>query len=172
MSNEIINENLEAGAAENNSGLAPRLPKQVYKFRVTEEPEFKVSKAGNDMLIFKAEVISPATAVVDGVEATVAGLDVTLYAVFSGESDGPKKNQTLAALHRAGGLPLQFQRSKDTGLPLDETGSPYRYTGIEFDALANSQEYAETDESGNPIVDPRTGQPLVSWSRRVSRIFA
>lgn len=159
---------------ENTNGelpIAPRLPKGVYTLRVKEEPEAKVSKAGNNMLVFKLEVVAPATAFIkdkngDRVEYQVAGKDATVWATFT-----DRGNPTLRRIHIAAGFPNQFSVHEETGAPLDVTGAPLRYTGVEFPALCDSREEEQRDEDGKPIINPTTGAVVKFYNTQVREIF-
>lgn len=171
MSNETYN--LEQNESNSNSGVSPYLPRGIYKWRITKEPTAAKSKlkpgggGGNDYLLFDVEVVDPGTVIVRGEEITVAGSDSNIYATFVKGT-----NLTLAAIHRAGGLPLQFEVDEKTKIPLDASGTPFRYTGIEFQAQGYSQEYVQKDDNGVELVNPMTGEVLKSYNRRVGHIFA
>lgn len=169
MSQYNLDEQVEQANGE--LPVAPRIPKGVYRMRIKEEPEASVSKAGNNMLVFKLEVVSPETAFLkdkDGnkVEYQVAGKDGKVWATFT-----DRGNDTLRRIHIAAGFPNQFSVHEETGLPLDVTGAPLRYTGVEFPALCDSREEEQRDEDGKPIINPVTGAVVKFYSTQIREIF-
>lgn len=159
---------------------AIRIPKGNYKLRFTEEPEFKLTKKKEDkpqrpMLVFKAEVVEPASKIVDGEEVVLAGTEFTIYAVvFENEDkDGniTEACRQLTAIHRQCKLPLDITRDSDTGLPVDDNGIPISYVGLEIWAKCSSEEFSEKDDSGEVMVNPITGEEQKGWRRQVDQIY-
>lgn len=162
LDNDEVNAGQQAGG---ELPRPPRIPRQIYQFRITEEPTATESKKGNAMLVFKAECIREQPIEVDGVSYSMNGLDFTTYAVFK---DG--KNITLRNLHKAGGLPSKITIDPESGLPCDEHGNQIRYTGTEFYAYASSETDDDKDEDGNVIVNPITNEPMTITRRRLGNI--
>lgn len=161
-----------------NESRRVKLKRANYKLRVVEEPTFSYSKlkadgrGNNPMLTFKVEVASPAVQFANGKEETVAGEGLTVWATFfKKEGSDTESNPTLASIHEAGGLPLQFERDEDTGLPVDSEGTPFRYVGIEFDAQCGSDEYEQKDDDGKPLTNPKTGEVLKGFRNNVIRVY-
>ena len=160
---------------QNAPAGAPRFPMDNYRFRIVAEPEFKVSKKGNDMYVFTYETIGkvlPDGTIaevirVDGADREIAGWEFTDWATFFTNDDGVLVNPKLVQIHKATGLPLEFERDETTGLPVGIT-----YTGLEFFARANSQESNEVGEDGKPIINPVTGKPVKRQQRRIIEIYA
>lgn len=136
------------------------LPRQPYKFRIKEEPKFKLSRAEQPMLVFTTEVVTP-TVKIDGQDRDIAGTEVILYATLQ---EG--KTYTLQSLHKQAKLPLDLTFNDETGLPEGIT-----YTGIEFDAIGYSEESKQLGQDKQPLINPLTGQPLVSFQHRIGTIF-
>lgn len=127
-----------------------RLPRQNYKLRIMQEPEFKNSKKGNKMLVFQFEIIDPASLVIDGAERNVAGIKLTSYVVTE---EG--KTRTLTELFNALGINLsEVEFSDETGLP-----EGISFTGMELWAECMSTREDRKDESGNPLMNPNTNKP-------------
>lgn len=155
--------------------LQLRLPKDAYKFRIKAEPEFQLSKKEKEMLVFNTEIIEPDVVSVRDTqgqrhELTCKGLEIILRAVFV-EYRGKIENFTLAALHKQVGLPLDFSRDPETGLPTDSSGTPISYVGLEFWASAEAKENVQLKEDGKPMINPLTGKPVVTYPRNILDIF-
>lgn len=149
-----------------------RLKKNNYKLRIKEEPEYKISKNGNPMLVFKLEITDPPVQFDKGVEQEIAGRELTTWATFFVyEGSGVEKNPKLGKIHEAGGLPMEFTRDESTGLPVDADGVPFKYAGIIVDALCGSEEYVQKDDEGKVLVNPKTGAELKGYSDRLLQIY-
>jgi hypothetical protein len=125
------------------------------------------------MLVFKFEIVSPTVKFVDGKEVTVAGLEITMWSCFFKKDDdsGDEVNPTLTAIHKQCDLPLTFTRDEASGLPVDSNGVPISYAGLEVEAKCDSEEYTETNDDGETLKNPLTGQPLRGYRRNVRRIY-
>ncbi len=142
---------------------ALRLPKDSYKVRFTEEPNFRVSKNNNPMLVFEAELVEPATKIIDGQECKIGGLKFSVNCMLTG-----KGVFMLEDLHKAAKLPppAELDTDSETGLPVG-----INYTGIEVWAVCSSEESTQKNEAGEPIMNPASGEPLTSNYRRIERFL-
>jgi len=138
-----------------------RLPYDMYKVRIKEEPESKESAKGNQMLVFKLEVVSPATKNIDGAERTVAGTDITWWCLIS-----QGKTQAFEALLRQLNYPAISQIAwTDDWKPIGLS-----FTGTEFYAMLSSEEQNQVNEQKEVIISPSTGQPLKTWRHNLKRV--
>ena len=148
------------------------LNKQNVKLIVKEEPVFKLSSKNNPMLVFKTEITDPAVQFRKGEEQKIAGIELTIWATFFVNQDtGREENPQLAKIHDQAGLPMEFSRDENTGLPVDESGTPFRYTGIVLDAMVVSEEYTIVDDDKKPILNPRTNQEQKGYNHRVIKLY-
>lgn len=168
--------------SESTQVSAVRLPKQNYWLRVLEEPEFKMTKeklnkegvpTSYPMLTFKCEIIRAGKQIVDGAEVDLDGLEIKLYVLFFKDRENPdiENSPVLGALHRQAGLPLEFQRDAETGLPVNDNGVPISYAGVEFQATCLSEEYINKDDNGEPLKNPITGEVQKGWNYRVTKVW-
>lgn len=140
-----------------------RLPRQNYKLRIMEEPEFKSSKKGNKMLVFKFEIVDPATLVIDGAERNVAGTKMTSYIVTE---EG--KTRTLTEFFNALGINLsEVEFNDETGLP-----EGISFTGMELWAECMSTREDRKDEQGQPLLNPNTGKPMQATRYEVKNFLS
>lgn len=96
---------------------------------------------------------------IDGVERGVSG--ITLRRYVSVEQD---KLGSLAALHKAAGLPLEFEFSEDMVPMVD-------YVGAELSAHVRSKQQTRNGDDGQPLVNPNTGEALVSYQHEISEFL-
>ncbi len=164
MSNQaigLIDLNAKVESTSDNRVRPPRLPYDVYKFRIKEEPEFvaESKSSGKPMLVFKVEVCGP-----DAIQIPEGTFDPKgeEFTVFCSLAPGATGN--LKRLHQATGLPTQIQLNQETGLPIDIS-----YTGKEFFAPASSATEEQVREDKTPILNPHTGKPL---TRQQKQMFA
>lgn len=150
-----------------------KLPRENYKLRIIDEPEFKLSKKDNPMLVFSFEIVEPSTRVVDGESQTVAGIKLPFWAVFLiDEKKGTEVNYSLTKIHKACNLPMQFMRDESTGLPVDDSGVPIRYKGLELWARCSSKQVTTTSEdTGEVLKNPLTGEALTGWRYEIDEIY-
>jgi len=143
---------------------AVRLPRDSYKLRITEEPVFKMSKNGNPMLLFKLELVEPPIKKIDGEDRKIAGLEFNDNCMLT-----EKGAFKLEQLHKAAKLqpPSELDVDDSTGLPIGIS-----YTGLEVWAICNSEEAVQKNESGEPIMNPASGEPLKSNFRRVDQYLS
>lgn len=151
-------------ATINLSNAKPLSPIRLsgnFKLRIKEEPKPHVKQdTGARSLKFLFEIVEPHTKVIDGVERSVAGIEITRY--VSVEPNGKDELRTLASLHRAAGLPLDIEFD-DNQVPV---GIPY--AGQELWAECSSQIDDRKDPAtGEPIVNPNTGEPSVRVQHNV-----
>lgn len=161
---------------EGQSTGAIRIPTDNYKLRIVEEPKFQLTKPKADkpqrpMLVFKLELVEPASKIIDGEEVTLAGLEFTTWVVIFVNEDGTEASPSLTAIHKQGNLPMEFSRSEDTGLPVDDNGVPISYAGIELHCKCSSEEYVERNDDGEEMRNPITGEVLKGYNRKVNRIY-
>lgn len=124
------------------------------------------------MLVFSFEIADPPSGVVDGEEVKFGGIKLPFWAVFFfDEKKGVEVNWSLAAIHQAAGLPTQFLRDEDSGLPIDDSGVPFKYAGLEVWARCSSDKTVVQDEDGNPIKHPITGEEQSGWRYNVEKIY-
>ena len=142
-----------------------RIPRDTYKLRVKEEPEFAVSKKQNNMLVFKLEITEPKVKKIDGVERDIAGTEFTVWAVEFKDKRDQQVNPTLENIHKACDLPYPPTMDEETGKP-----SGISYTGLEFWAVCTSEEVPQLNENKEPIINPANGKPLSYFQRSVDRI--
>lgn len=153
------------------------LPHDNYKLRIKEEPTYGVSKkSGNEYLLFQLEIIEPDVKLVKdakGVvhETKVSGLEITMPATFFEDKNGKIQNIQLQQIHKSAGFPTTFQRDPDSGLPVDSSGNPFLYAGIELDARCSGKEEAVLNAEGKPLKNPLTGKEKKRFSRQVNEIY-
>lgn len=161
----VIDLDAKVEAADGKKIRAPRLPYDVYKFRVKEEPEFvaESKSSGKPMLVFKVEIAGPSEIKIPEGVFDPTGEEFTYFASLA-----PGATGNLKRLHLATGLGTQIQLNQETGLPVGIS-----YTGKEFYAPASSatEEQMKDDGAGNktPILNPYTGKPL---TRQQKSMFA
>lgn len=144
------------------SGGSPKFPRDVYVLRITQEPEYQISKRSkNPMLVFNAECVRPEVKVIDGQEVELAGWEFTLYCTLEGDGIF-----VLGRLHGQLGFPLEFESDPETGLPLD-----LRYTGKEFAAICEGTEEVALDENKQPMVNPMNGKPIKRIQRKIVEVL-
>ena len=142
-----------------------RLPRDNYTVRCIEEPKFEISKSsGQPMLVFDFEICEPAVKNIDGVERNIGGTKLgRVYATLT-----PGKTFKLVEIHRAMGLPLEGLEQNPEGGFIGIT-----YTGRECWALCKSTKNEQKKEgSEEPLCNPVTGEPLISFKHEAERFFA
>lgn len=161
-------------SVEGELPFAPRIPWDIYKFAIKEEPEFveKSKSSGNPMLVFTLELIEPESVVVDGVEGKCAGKEFQYYCTLQ-----KGKYRNLLDLHKATNLPLKIGFDKEDGMPIAEVDGEMvkiEYTGLEFYGFAVSEleEMTKEDADGNqvPVIDPYTGEAMTRARAQFKRI--
>lgn len=144
-----------------------RIPRDTYKLKVQEEPEFKLSSKKNPMLVFKLEIVEPEKKTIDGTEREIAGTEFTLWAVqFPDQKTGQQVNPTLESIHKATDLPWPPEMDEETGKPVGIS-----YTGLSFYALCSSEEKTQMNDEKQPIINPANGKPLTFFQRSVERVM-
>lgn len=145
-----------------------RVPYDVYKFRIKEEPKYEAESksSGLPMLIFVLEQMSPDKIVnkETGIAETPLGLEYTFWCSLA-----PGKTMNLVGIHKACNLPLKFQLHPETGLPMGIS-----YTGKELFALASSETANQQKDDGNggkvDIINPLTGKPFTNERKQINRV--
>lgn len=132
----------------------PFLKTSGYSIRILKA-EKKVSKAGNDMVVFQNEIVSPET--VDGV-GKIAGLQLFDYLVFGGTSEIPK--QRLKALLTILKLPLIIDIESETDLK--------QFVGKAIKVQLRTESTVLKNEDGSPVVDDG-GSPIADNNYRIVR---
>jgi hypothetical protein len=170
---------------ERDRTTSGRVPRQMYKLRIIEEPTFSISKVktdpitgaskgGNPMLVFQLEIADPSEIEVDGEVFNVGGTKLRVWATFTKNAKtGREQNNMLADIHIAseGKLPSRFARDAESGLPVNDEGIPLQYVGVEFYGIVDSKEVEQMGDDGKPILDPFTGEELTSWNYNLVRII-
>ena len=151
--------------AESVSQGQLRIPRDSYKLRIKEEPDFQVSKKGNNMLVFEAELVEPKTKTIDGTERDIAGTEFRLWAVEFKDKRDQQVNPTLESIHKACDLPYPPEMDEETGKPVGIS-----YTGLEFWAVCSSEEVPQLNDDKQPIINHANGKPLTFFQRSVDRI--
>lgn len=124
----------------------PYLKTGSYSIRILKA-ENKTSKAGNEMLVFQSEIVSPET--VEGA-GKIAGLQLFDYLVF-GDSNIPK--QRLKALVTILKMPTTLDTSDEATLKLFVGKAVKVQLRTESQVLKDESGAPVTDDSGNPITD-------------------
>ena len=153
---------------------APRFPIGNYVLRITGEPEVAVSKANNVMLVFTFECVGRfgndksvnPEGVVDGVPVKFAGWEFPFWATFFQDQQKNLVNPGLASIHKACGLPLEFELGDDNK-PIG-----VEYTGKELIAQCKTTEEFVTDEDGKRLLNPITGEPVKISRRNIVQIYS
>jgi hypothetical protein len=134
----------------------PEFPRQDYRFRITKQPEFRVSSKGKDMHVFECEVVEPTivTAVTDKktgekAEFDITGTKVRIYALVQ-----PPAPTLLGHMYLACGLDIDNPQFSDDGSILDE------FEGKEFIAFCDNRAQELLDGEGKRVVNPLTGKPV------------
>jgi len=144
-----------------------RIPRDTYKLKIQEEPEFKLSQKKNPMLVFKLELVEPEKKTIDGTEREIAGAEFTLWATqFEDKKTGQPVNPTLEAIHKACDIPWPPEIDPETGKPVGVS-----YTGLSFWALCSSEEKTQLNDEKQPIINPANGKPLTFFQRSVERVM-
>lgn len=139
---------------------APIRFNHVLKLRC-KEMKPHVSKAeGKRSGKFEFEIAEPNVLVIDGNERDITNVNLRRYISFEDDKLG-----TLANLHKAAGLPLEFE------MVVNEDGSrapaDIDYTGVEFFAHVVSKQQTKTDSGGQPLTNPNTGEALITFEHDI-----
>lgn len=171
-----LNDTTTVAAVAGELPRASRIPYDVYKHRIKEEPLFNPASksSGLPMLVFTLELIEPEAIVVPGEgERTIAGTEFQYYC-----SLGKGKTGNLLALHKACGLPTMIGIDPEDGMPFHNTESgpiKIEYTGLELFGTAQSESVEQTkeDADGNPvpILNPYTGEAMTRQRPNFGRVI-
>lgn len=130
-----------------------RLKRGVYQFRVTDAEKTK-SQKGDPMLVLTSEIINHPPLMIGDQEVNVNGIEITDYKTIT-----PKTLPYVNIFHKALGMPVIQEHE----IPLVDAAA---YKGAEFYAVAESKDEPMLDEDKNPMINPHTGQPLMSVRRK------
>ena len=129
----------------------PYLPNGTYTLRIVEA-ERKVSSKGHDMVAIVTEVVEPAE--VNGF-VEISGVQVRDYPLIPSRS--------LKEYHKIFDLAEEFELED-----YDEIAEGLK--GKAFKAVLYTKSEARMDEvTGDPMIDPITGQPLANYRYNVER---
>lgn len=134
-----------------------KLPFQSYRVRcLKSEPQ--TSSKGNRMFVQEWEVYDAKTFIQDGVTVNPNGVIIIHRTAFT-----PKTVDMVNAQRSACGLPsVKYDdfpnvRNED-------------YLGAEAAVIASSDsEEMKNEVTGEPIVNPNTGKPVIRWTKRVNQ---
>jgi hypothetical protein len=132
----------------------PYLPNGTYTLRIVEA-ERKVSSKGNDMVAIITEIVEPTE--VNGPKGFVeiGGVQVRDYPLIPSRS--------LKEYHKIFDLPEEFELED-----YDEIAAGLK--GKAFKAVLYTKSESRMDEiTGDPMIDPITGQPLANYRYNVER---
>jgi hypothetical protein len=132
----------------------PYLPNGTYTLRIVEA-ERKVSSKGNDMVAIVTEVVEPAEVNGPNGFVEISGVQVRDYPLIPSRS--------LKEYHKIFNLPDEFELED-----YDEIAEGLK--GKAFKAVLYTKSESRMDEiTGNPMIDPITGQPIASYRYNVER---
>lgn len=160
-------------AKEGELRKSSNIPRDAYEFRIKDEPEMKESAAGNAMLVYKLEQVSPAELIDQqtGERTTPVGLEYTFWAAFT-----DRGNRNLKELHAAcvpqiptKGFGLKGEVPILQGA--DGSISQIKYAGAKLFAVAESELRDRTKKNATgeeePIINPHTNKPMQVGNRRI-----
>lgn len=133
----------------------PFLKTGSYSVRIIKA-ENKVSKAGNDMIAYQYEIVSPE--IVEGI-GKIAGFQLFDYIVFSEKSNIPK--QRLKAL-----VTILKLTITDT----DDETQLKQFVGKAVKVQLRTESSVLKDESGAPVVDD-SGVPIADNTYKIVRFI-
>ena len=127
----------------------PYLPNGTYTLRIVEA-ERKVSSKGNDMVAIVAEVVEPTE--VNGPRGFVEVRDYPLI-----------PSRSLKEYHKIFDLPEDFELEEYDDIAVGLKGKAFK-------AVLYTKTESRMDEiTGDPMIDPITGQPLANYRYNVER---
>lgn len=153
-----------AEALSDGSGKPPKIPNDVYKFRI-KDCKFQKSKAGNPMFVMDCELFgNPPVQCEQGQEPIdINGLSANHWITLIPEN----LRRGLAALHKSAGLPLDIALEDILAKPNTDF-----YKGVKFTARAYSEAQEQKNEvTGQFLKDPNTGEKLVYYALTIKEIF-
>src|SRR5258706_8119207 len=134
-----------------------RLQSKCYKFRILD-CEKQTSKKGNPMLFQTLEIIEHPPYTQDGETLDINGVKILNWSVLTDKSIGAVNSQ-----RESFGLPKVTVKDIDNINPLD-------YKGAEGFAYAKSEsEEMKNDVTGEPVLNPYTNKPEVTWRKVIVR---
>lgn len=128
----------------------------VFKLRCkTAAPH--TNPEGKRSIKFEFEIAEPVMVVQDGEERDVTSINLRQYMSIEEGKLG-----RLASLHRACGLPLDIEWNEENNMPTNVD-----YVGAECWAYLTSKQDTRKDSGGQPLINPNTGEALVSYQHEI-----
>lgn len=146
------------------------IPSTNVILRVKKAPEFKLSQAGNKMLVFTMEIAEPADITdANGVSIPIAGIELLSHLLIEGAGLFRFVEFNQALRDNGNDVPIDIEIDEDTGLPTN-----VEYAGLSCWAVIATESRDAKSGKGKDaatLLNPLTNKPQVNSSLAIKRFI-